>query len=357
MDAQTRDEAARLVGELQERICKRVEQVERAVAERIAAGMAKASSDADARAASAAGTSPATFLVDAWRNDGSGGGVSGYGSTRVIANGAAFEKGGVNTSVVTGNALPPSVVAQRPELAGHGFFAAGVSVVMHPANPHAPTAHCNYRYFEARSPGGERSAWWFGGGADLTPYYPVLDDVRHFHGTLRAACERHDPHFYPAFKAWCDRYFFLKHRGETRGVGGIFYDYLDDRGFGESHDRTPFDAPRPFEQTLAFMRDAGNAFVDAYFPLAERHAGDAFGKRERAFQLLRRGRYVEFNLVYDRGTHFGLQSGGRTESILMSLPPLVRWAYDERPEPGSPEDELTAYLQPRDWFADEPLRS
>jgi coproporphyrinogen III oxidase len=332
----TRRAAAALVGRLQDRICDGVTAVERAIAargtERPAAG----------------------FLIDAWQSDGTHG-VGGSGSTRVLAEGAVFEKGGVNTSVVTGSNLPPSVVAQRPELTGHGFFAAGVSVVLHPRNPNAPTAHCNYRYFEAQAPDGTRSAWWFGGGADLTPYYPHLEDVRHFHGTLRAACDRHDPQFYPAFKSWCDRYFYLKHRAETRGVGGIFYDYLDDGGFGESDERTSFDDRKSYDDLLAFMSDAGNAFGDAYLPLVERHALDPYGDAERSFQLMRRGRYVEFNLVYDRGTHFGLQSGGRTESILMSLPPLVRWAYDERPAPGSREAELLAYLRPRDWFGEDPL--
>jgi coproporphyrinogen III oxidase len=327
--------AALLVSRLQERICAGVVDVERAFA-RSSAGVA------------------GEFLVDPWESEGLHG-VRGSGSTRVIADGAVFEKGGVNTSVVTGTRLPPSVVAQRPELTGHGFFAAGVSVVLHPRNPHGPTAHCNYRYFEAQAPDGSRSAWWFGGGSDLTPYYPDLADVQHFHRTLRAACDRHDARFYPAFKAWCDRYFYLKHRGETRGVGGIFYDYLDAGGFGESGNRTPFGAPKTCDELLAFMSDAGNAFVDAYLPLVERHASDAFGERERSFQLMRRGRYVEFNLIYDRGTHFGLQSGGRTESILMSLPPLVRWAYNEQPEPGSPEAQLTAYLRPRDWLGSEPL--
>ncbi len=331
---QTKDRAARLVADLQERICHRAERVERAVA-------------ADA--------GPASFVVDSWTNQGTGESVGGYGSTRVISGGAVFEKGGVNTSIVTGRALPPSVLAQRPELAGHGFFAAGVSVVLHPRNPNAPAAHCNYRYFEAEAPGGAPSAWWFGGGADLTPYYPVLDDVRHFHGALRLACDRHDPHFYPAFKAWCDRYFFLKHRGETRGVGGIFYDYLDAGGFGEADRRVCFKKEKTAGDMLAFMRDAGEAFVEAYFPIVEKRAAEPFGKRERSFQLLRRGRYVEFNLIYDRGTHFGLQSGGRVESILMSLPPLVRWTYDARPEPGSREAELQAYLSPRDWFAKDPF--
>ena len=332
-----RREAIRLVSQLQEQICARVIELETRVADQ-------------------PGRRPAgAFLIDTWKSEADPQSISGGGSTRVIAGGAVFEKGGVNTSVVTGARLPPSVVAQRPELDGHGFFAAGVSVVLHPESPYAPTAHCNFRYFEACAPDGARSAWWFGGGADLTPYYPDLGDVRHFHETLRAACERHDPEFYPAFKAWCDRYFYLKHRHETRGVGGIFYDYLDAAGFGEMDARTTFATERTFAQSLAFMTDAGAAFADAYFPIVERRAHTPYGERERSFQLMRRGRYVEFNLVYDRGTHFGLQSGGRTESILMSLPPLVRWAYDERPEPGTSEDALGAYLQPRDWLSDEPF--
>jgi coproporphyrinogen III oxidase len=333
-----RREAANLVARLQDRLCAGVVELERSVAAR------------------EPGRRPAEFSVDEWKNDGAHA-IIGSGSTRVIADGIVFEKGGVNTSVVTGTNLPPGVLAQRPELAGHAFFAAGVSVVLHPRNPHAPTAHCNYRYFEAQAPDGSPSAWWFGGGSDLTPYYPRLEDVRHFHGTLRAACDRHDTQFYPAFKAWCDRYFYLKHRAETRGVGGIFYDYLDHAGFGESGARTHFERDKTFDELLAFMSDAGGAFADAYLPLAERHALEPFGERERSFQLMRRGRYVEFNLLYDRGTHFGLQSGGRTESILMSLPPLVRWAYDERPEPGSREAELAAYLRPRNWFGDDPLET
>jgi coproporphyrinogen III oxidase len=332
----TRRRSAELVEGLQARICERILEIERSTAER-------------------GGGAAAAFVEDAWENPPSLHSVGGFGSTRIIAGGAALEKGGVNTSVVTGAKLPPSVVAQRPELEGHGFFAAGVSVVCHPANPNAPTAHCNYRYFEAQGPDGAPSAWWFGGGADLTPYYPVLADVQHFHRTLKSACDRHDPRFYPAFKAWCDRYFFLKHRAESRGVGGIFYDYLDADGFGETDDRTQLGGHGTFDDRFALMQDAGAAFVDAYFPLLERHALEPFGARERAFQLLRRGRYVEFNLVYDRGTHFGLQSGGRTESILMSLPPLVRWSYGERPEPGSPEAALSAFLQPRDWLSDDPL--
>jgi coproporphyrinogen III oxidase len=334
----TRRSAAQLVARLQERICAGVIAVEEAIGAR-------------------SGRAPAAFLIDEWSSGAAAHGISGGGSTRVIADGAAFEKGGVNISIVTGAKLPPSVVQQRPELDGHGFFAAGVSVVLHPHNPYAPTAHCNYRYFEAQAPDGEPSAWWFGGGSDLTPYYPQLEDVRHFHATLRAACDRHDAAFYPAFKAWCDRYFFLKHRNETRGIGGIFYDYVDASGFGEADQRTPFEQPRTFEQMLAFMTDAGNAFPEAYLPLVERHALDPFGERERDFQLVRRGRYVEFNLVYDRGTHFGLQSGGRTESILMSLPPLVRWEYNAVPEAGTAEAELARYLRPRDWFAEDPFHT
>jgi coproporphyrinogen III oxidase len=334
--AGARPRVTALVAELQEAICARVVALEQA---------------------GAGDRAPGAFFVDAWQSSADPERISGGGSTRIIADGAVIEKGGVNTSVVTGTRLPPSVTAQRPELEGHGFFAAGVSVVLHPWNPYAPTAHCNFRYFETQAPDGSRGAWWFGGGADLTPYYPDLADVRHFHGALRAACDRHDVQFYPAFKAWCDRYFYLKHRAETRGVGGIFYDYLDAAGFGEWGERTPFAQPRTFDAMLAFMRDAGDAFAGAYLPLVERHASDLYGERERAFQLLRRGRYVEFNLVYDRGTHFGLQSGGRTESILMSLPPLVRWAYDERPEPGSAEAALAAYLRPRDWFAADPFAS
>lgn len=297
----------------------------------------------------------ARFSTDDWTSEGGHGTIAGRGSTRVIAGGATFEKGGVNSSMASGLQLPPSLLAQRPELNECGFHVTGVSVVLHPLNPHVPTVHCNFRYFEAVRADGTPAAWWFGGGADLTPYYPVLEDVRHFHRTLRAACDRHDGAYYPAFKSWCDRYFYLKHRQETRGVGGIFYDYLDARGFGDSSERTPFSQPRTFEAVLAFMDDAGTAFVDAYVPIVARRACDSYGDRERAFQLLRRGRYVEFNLIYDRGTHFGLQSGGRTESILMSLPPLAAWAYDVQPERGSREAELVRYLRPRDWFAEDPF--
>jgi coproporphyrinogen III oxidase len=331
-----RTDAQALVTRLQERICARALESEQ-------------------RAEAGGGGRAASFTVDDWTSGGGGGAIRGIGSTRLIGEGAVFERGGVNTSIVTGPALPPSVVAQRPELAGHGFFAAGVSVVMHPRNPHAPTAHCNYRYFEAAAPDGTIGAWWLGGGSDLTPYYPHLDDVRHFHRTLKLACDRHDAAFYPAFKAWCDRYFYLRHRSETRGVGGIFYDYLDEGGFGESGERAQHARPHSIESLFAFMADAGNAFADAYFPIVDAHALDPVSEGERSFQLMRRGRYVEFNLLYDRGTTFGLQSGGRTESILMSLPPLVRWAYNETPAAGTREAELAGYLRPRDWFAPDPL--
>jgi coproporphyrinogen III oxidase len=334
----SRRAAVEIVGELQARICAAAENLETATA---------------ARAPQLAAQ---TFARDDWRRDGAPGPLGGWGSSRVLAGGAAFERGGVNVSVVTAPLLPPSVTAQRPELRDHAFFACGVSAVLHPRNPYAPTAHCNFRYFETQRPDGTPGSWWFGGGSDLTPYYPALEDVRHFHATLKAACDAHDPGFYAAFKAWCDRYFYLRHRAETRGVGGIFYDYLDASGFGEG-ERAPLARPKTWDELATFMRDAGLAFVAAYFPLVERHALAPFGERQRDFQLLRRGRYVEFNLLYDRGTTFGLQSGGRTESILMSLPPLARWAYDERAEPGSPEAQLGAYLVARDWFAADPFAS
>jgi len=298
----------------------------------------------------------ATFTVDEWENPVAGK-LAGSGSTKTIAGGSTFEKGGVNTSIVTGGELPPSVVAQRPELSGHEFFAAGISIVMHPQNPFAPAAHCNVRYFETRAKDGSSGAWWFGGGADLTPYYPNLPDVRSFHTRLQLACDRNDERYYPAFKGWCDRYFWLPHRAEARGVGGIFYDYLDERGFGPAGSRTTFEEPLAFEGGFALMREVVDAFVSVYTSIVEKRKEEPYGERERAFQRLRRGRYVEFNLLYDRGTLFGLQSGGRTESILMSLPPEVRWAYDERPEPGSREAELASFLQPRDWLAANPFET
>lgn len=273
----------------------------------------------------------ARFVEDAWRRDGGGG-----GRTRVLKRGALFEQAGVNFSRVEGSPLPPSATAHRPELAGGRFIATGVSLVLHPKNPYVPTTHANVRYFEAGKPG-VAPVWWFGGGFDLTPYYPFEEDVVHWHTVARDLCAPFGEEVYPRYKRWCDEYFYLKHRGETRGVGGLFYDDLNEGGF---------------ERCFAFTRAVGQGFLDAYLPIAERRRDMPWGERERQFQLYRRGRYVEFNLVYDRGTLFGLQSGGRIESILMSLPPLVRFEYDYHPEPGSPEARLAEYLKPRDWLRD-----
>ena len=270
------------------------------------------------------------FRRDAWRRPEGGGGES-----RVLRDGAVFEQAGINFSHVTGDRLPGSATAQRPELAGASFEATGVSLVIHPRNPYVPTSHANVRYFVAMRDG-EPAAWWFGGGFDLTPYYPFDEDVLDWHRTARAACEPFGTDVYPKYKDWCDRYFFLKHRNETRGVGGLFFDDLNEWGA---------------ERSFAFMQSVGDHYVRGYLPIVERRKDTPWGERERQFQLYRRGRYVEFNLVYDRGTLFGLQSGGRTESILMSLPPLVRWEYDYRPEPGSPEARLYSdFLRPRDWL-------
>jgi coproporphyrinogen III oxidase len=260
------------------------------------------------------------FREDRWTRPEGGGGVA-----RVIEDGALLERGGVNFSSVSGASLPPSATASRPQLAGRAFEAMGVSLVLHPRNPYCPTVHMNVRLFAA----GEH--WWFGGGMDLTPYYGFEEDARHFHATCKAAVGAH----YPRFKRWCDEYFYLKHRREPRGVGGIFFDDLN---------QPDFDA------CFALMRSVGDHFLTAYVPIVERRRETPYGEREREFQAYRRGRYVEFNLVYDRGTLFGLQSGGRTEAILMSLPPRVAWRYDWRPEPGSPEAKLhTEFLKPRDW--------
>ena len=274
----------------------------------------------------------ATFRRDAWERAEGGGGES-----RVLRDGRVFEQAGINFSHVTGGRLPASATAQRPGLAGAGFEATGVSLVIHPRNPYVPTSHMNVRFFAAIRDG-ELAAWWFGGGFDLTPYYPCADDVLHWHRTAKAACDPFGTDVYARFKQWCDQYFYLKHRGETRGVGGLFFDDLDEWGFARS---------------IAFMRSVGDHYTRAYLPIVEKRRDAPYGERERHFQLNRRGRYVEFNLVYDRGTLFGLQSSGRTESFLMSLPPLVRWDYDYRPEPGTPEDELYRdYLRPRDWLTE-----
>lgn len=292
----------------------------------------------------------AAFREDCWERAAGGAGI-----TRVLERGAVFEKAGVNFSRVSGDSLPPSATATRPALAGRSYTAMGVSLVVHPSNPHVPTSHLNVRFFSAGDAGtapGRRSqdprpgipdptdaaapVWWFGGGFDLTPCYGYEEDAVHWHRTARAACEPFGVEVYPRFKKWCDDYFFLKHRGEPRGIGGLFFDDLDEGGF---------------EHAFALARSVGEAFLPAYAPIVRRRSTTAFGSREREFQLYRRGRYVEFNLVQDRGTLFGLQGGGRTESILMSLPPLVAWKYDWKPEAGSPEARLyEQFLVPRNWI-------
>jgi coproporphyrinogen III oxidase len=304
------------------------------------------------------------FRRDAWEKPADAP-LGGGGLTRIIEDGNLLERGGVGFSHVTGKKLPPSATAQRPELAGRGFEAMGVSLVFHPRNPYVPTVHMNVRFFIARAnPSAQRSThhpspvgegpggvgepkgenhtsaqsadvWWFGGGMDLTPYYATEEDARHFHAICKQALEPFGADKHPRFKKWCDEYFFLKHRNEPRGVGGVFFDDFHELGF---------------ERSFAMMRAVGDAFLDAYVPIVERHRHREYGPREREFQAYRRGRYVEFNLVFDRGTLFGLQSGGRTESILMSLPPVVHWKYDWHPEPGTPEARLyTDFLRPREW--------
>lgn len=269
------------------------------------------------------------FIEDAWVRAEGGGGRS-----RVLAEGTVIEKGGVNFSHVHGQQMPASATAHRPELAGRAFEAMGVSLVIHPRNPYVPTSHANVRFFIAEKEGAA-PVWWFGGGYDLTPYYGNEDDCRHWHQTARQACAPFGEEVYPRFKQWCDDYFFLKHRNEARGVGGLFFDDYNAGGF---------------EQSFAFMRAVGDSYMPAYQPIMARRKNQAYGDHERQFQLYRRGRYVEFNLVYDRGTLFGLQTGGRTESILMSLPPLVRWEYNWQPPAGSPEAELyEKFLPARDW--------
>ncbi|MFV8782877.1 oxygen-dependent coproporphyrinogen oxidase [Microbulbifer sp. SA54] len=269
------------------------------------------------------------FMEDAWEREGGGG-----GRTRVLENGNVIEKGGVNFSHVHGDKLPPSATAARPELAGRSFEAMGVSLVIHPKNPYAPTSHANVRLFVAEKDGAE-PVWWFGGGYDLTPYYGFEEDVVHWHQTAKNACAPFGADIYPRFKKWCDEYFYLKHRGEARGVGGLFFDDFSEGGF---------------DNAFAFMQAVGDSYLDAYLPILKKRKDTAYGERERDFQLYRRGRYVEFNLVFDRGTLFGLQSGGRTESILMSLPSEVRWRYDWHPEPGTPEEKLyTDFLPHKEW--------
>ncbi len=321
LPADSRDRAKQLVQELQDNICQGLERLD---------GEAK-------------------FQEDNWQRAEGGG-----GRTRVIRDGRVFEQGGVNFSEVWGDSLPPSILVKHPEAAGQGFYATGTSMVLHPRNPYVPTVHLNYRYFEAGN------VWWFGGGVDLTPYYPFKEDAVHFHQTIKKACDKHHPEYYPAFKRWCDQYFYLKHRQEARGIGGIFFDYQD--GNSKLYSGLETNSPaaiysdrvgqvnRSWEELFAFVQSCGNSFLPAYVPIVEQRQNLQYSDRERNFQLYRRGRYVEFNLVYDRGTIFGLQTNGRTESILMSLPPLVRWEYGYQPQPGTPEAELyEVFLKPQDW--------
>ncbi len=271
----------------------------------------------------------AQFTEDSWKHQAGGG-----GRTRYLADGSVFEKAGVNFSHVQGFNLPPAATAKRPELVDARFQAMGVSVVIHPLNPYIPTSHANVRFIVAEKPDAD-PIWWFGGGFDLTPYYGFDEDCRHWHQTAKAACEPFGNDVYPHYKKWCDEYFYLKHRHEPRGIGGLFFDDLNEWGF---------------EKSFAFMRSVGDSYIQAYQPIVARRKSHLFGERERNFQCYRRGRYVEFNLLYDRGTLFGLQSGGRTESILMSLPPLVSWKYSYQPELGSEEAKLyEKYLIAKDW--------
>jgi coproporphyrinogen III oxidase len=275
----------------------------------------------------------ATFIKDEWEKpDGAGNGL-----TRVLTKGSAFEQAGVNFSIVHGDNMPTSATALRPELAGRSFTALGVSLVIHPNNPYAPTSHANVRFFIAEKDG-EDPIWWFGGGFDLTPYYGFDEDAVFWHQTAKNACDPFGKEVYPKYKKWCDDYFYMKHRDEQRGIGGLFFDDLNEGGF---------------DQCFAFVRSVGDSYIKAYRPIIEKRKDTPFTDHERQFQLYRRGRYVEFNLVYDRGTLFGLQTGGRTESILMSLPPLVRWEYQYEPEPNSPEAQLyVKFLKPYDWIND-----
>ncbi|PIE41349.1 MAG: oxygen-dependent coproporphyrinogen oxidase [Gammaproteobacteria bacterium] len=273
------------------------------------------------------------FAEDNWKREGGGG-----GRTRVLENAQTFEKAGVNFSHVFGDGLPASATAARPELAGRTFQAMGVSLVIHPRNPKVPTSHANVRFFIAEKPG-EEPVWWFGGGFDLTPYYPYEEDVVYWHQVAKDACDPFGEEVYPRYKKWCDEYFYLKHRDETRGVGGLFFDDLNDTVFQD------------FDECFAFMRSVGDRYLTAYQPIVAKRKTENYSEQQREFQLYRRGRYVEFNLVFDRGTLFGLQTGGRTESILMSLPSLVSWKYAWAPQPGSEEDKLyQRYLKPQDWL-------
>ncbi|MCX9559862.1 oxygen-dependent coproporphyrinogen oxidase [Vibrio cholerae] len=274
----------------------------------------------------------AQFIEDEWQRE-PGKKLGGGGRTRVMREGAVFEQGGVNFSHVFGEQMPASATAHRPELAGRRFEAMGVSLVMHPKNPYVPTSHANVRFFIAEKEG-EAPIWWFGGGFDLTPFYPFVEDGQHWHQTAKQLCAPFGAEIYNEHKAWCDRYFYLPHRNETRGIGGLFFDDLNEW---------------PFEQCFAYMQAVGEGYTQAYVPIVEKRKNTPFTERERQFQLYRRGRYVEFNLVLDRGTLFGLQTGGRTESILMSMPPLARWEYAYQPQAGTPEAKLGDFLVPREW--------
>ncbi|MCJ8320076.1 MAG: oxygen-dependent coproporphyrinogen oxidase [Colwellia sp.] len=269
------------------------------------------------------------FIEDKWQRKEGGG-----GRTRVMTNGTVVEQGGVNFSVVSGDKLPPSATAHRPELAGRTWQACGVSLVIHPKNPHIPTSHANVRFFIAEKDG-EDPVWWFGGGFDLTPFYPVKEDVIHWHQTASDLCQPFGDDVYSDYKKWCDEYFYLKHRDETRGVGGLFFDDLN---------------KWDFDTCLKYIAAVGQGFINAYVPIINKRKETAYTEHQRQFQLYRRGRYVEFNLVFDRGTLFGLQSGGRTESILMSMPPLARWEYNFQPEEDSAEAQLNEYLVPQNWL-------
>ncbi|XOV80069.1 MAG: oxygen-dependent coproporphyrinogen oxidase [Aestuariibacter sp.] len=272
----------------------------------------------------------ATFIEDEWQRE-----LGGGGKTRVLTDGTVFEQAGVNFSHVFGDQLPPSATAARPELAGRSFQALGVSLVIHPRNPFIPTSHANIRFFIAEKEG-EEPVWWFGGGFDLTPFYPFFEDVQHWHKVAKKICDPFGAEVYDDYKNWCDEYFYLKHRQETRGVGGLFFDDLNQW---------------PFARCFEFMQAVGRGFIDAYVPIVEKRKETEYNQIQRDFQLYRRGRYTEFNLLFDRGTLFGIQSGGRTESILMSMPPLARWQYNYSPEPGSEEAVLyNSYLRPRDWL-------
>jgi coproporphyrinogen III oxidase len=274
------------------------------------------------------------FIEDAWTKA-EDSPLQGDGRSRLLEGGNIFERAGVGFSHVRGSKLPPSATQNRPELAGRGFEAIGVSLVFHPHNPYIPTVHMNVRAFVAKAlTAGAEDIWWFGGGMDLTPYYPVDEDAVHFHATCRDALTPFGESYYPRFKKWCDEYFYLKHREEARGIGGVFFDDFSELGF---------------EKSFAMTQAVGNALVDAYVPIVEKRKTVTYGEREREFQSYRRGRYVEFNLVFDRGTHFGLQSGGRAESILMSMPPVVTWRYNWSPEPSSPEAKIYEAIKPRDW--------